>query len=1267
MRRFAILRFVLLTAVASASAGGLRPSAEAAPLAVPSLGLIPASGPAGMTITAVGSGWTFGNAPYVIYWEVKGGTQLGTFSPDGPGNWSTSITIPGGASAGPHSVVACEGSFEFEQCASATFTVVPPTATVTPTRTRTPTLPPGVTPAFILTPTFTPTRTPTPLSGCRDELIQVSPRDYYADLGGVAAADLVLDVILTDPATSVVRVYTANIGSALYTQWPDPLPGTTVDAEPDPTDPNRWRLTVRDFPVRLGYNQIGVDISPTCGWSQAYFQFYNGDEPTPTLRPDACGGLGLPTDNVITFDGSSTEGYQTIVARDYGVRFERSMQLLRPREISPRSSYGVGASIEAMEFGSAMLPIRMAFDRPLSALGVFVGMEEAMYVTGEVTASLIVYGYRPGSDELVRLGADSTTFPAAATDVVHCLKFEAAEGALIAWALVEYADSGGGSIAERRIIDDLTLVYAEAELPPDAPPVVEITAPADRASVPGTTVHLRATIREDVDLERVAFQIDGGPETRLGAWPSATDPTAYFTGITFSTAIMEPGRTHLLTVTAYDGAGHFAQDTVTVLVPTPVPTIDIQAVKLEAVQVVQCLDNDRCADNAVPMVLGKPTWVRVYVRAEGGVPRNPISGRLCRGRVATCDSGMVLPVNEITPDADEDPVANDRASLEASLNFIVPPAWLAEGTLELTAFVNYREEDLDEIRTDNNVVQASVRVVPARALTVMFSQVTVDGLTPPLSEMWVFADWLARVFPVARITAVGRAPLPGNLDLSDTEGGGCGRSWNRLLDALRAAYVWSGGGTPYYLGLVPNGANTGGVIGCGEMGGRISASITSGGTRWGPIVGAQELGHNFGRRHATTCGNADNPDPAYPRRDGLLDDMGFDTAIRQLYPRDSSYDYMGYCGGPDNTWTSVHTYLSLLSILPRAEAAPSAARLAAPYVADGVPSLVGGGQISPDGFTLERGFYRASLAEDIEDGLPLGPYTVHLRDAAGAVVYARDFGVIPLSNDEPSDSGFVQIILPDLPEVAEIVFLYNTSEIGRVSASGSPPQVAIVEPAGGEDWGDSGVHTIGWQASDADGDALRFNIQVSADGGASWSSLAVDVADATSLSVDSANLPGGNLLFRVLASDGLNTSQSATASAVTVGAKPPLVHIGAPADGDWVPAGEAVVFRGYATDIEDLVVDDGAFVWSSDRDGELGRGPTLWGLPLSAGDHLITLTVTDRSGASASQTVRISVGTPEAAGPARPPLALLLVALGGLLLLGSIGGIAFYLMKSRRA
>jgi hypothetical protein len=345
--------------------------------------------------------------------------------------------------------------------------------------------------------------------------------------------------------------------------------------------------------------------------------------------------------------------------------------------------------------------------------------------------------------------------------------------------------------------------------------------------------------------------------------------------------------------------------------------------------------------------------------------------------------------------------------------------------------------------------------------------------------------------------------------------------------------------------------------------------------------------------------------------------------------------------------------------------------LAARASADGGPILIGGGLISPESFQLEHGFYRTTLAQGSNDGLPVGPYTVQLQDIAGGVLSERDFGLIPLSNSESSDGGFFHIILPDVPETAQIVFRYGGQEIGRVSASPNPPQVRLLSPAGGEDWSAGGVQTVAWEASDPDGDRLRFTLLLSSDGGVSWSPVVADLSGATSVSVDTANLPGGSLVFRLLASDGLNTALAESSAPVTLTDKPPMMHLAAPADGDAFPTGETVVFRGFAMDLEDVVLEDSAYRWSSNVDGDLGSGPTLWAVPMSPGAHQVTLTVTDRDGNAVSQSVAITVGVPlgEAGGPPRPTtaLGLLLILAGGAFLLISAGGIAYFLLRGRRA
>ena len=99
------------------------------------LDFLPPSDFAGETISASGTNWTFSvNSPYKIFWQSKGGDELGEFTPSPAGSWLEEITIPESATPGAHQIVACEGfGGDFQVCTEATFTVLaPPTATPTP-------------------------------------------------------------------------------------------------------------------------------------------------------------------------------------------------------------------------------------------------------------------------------------------------------------------------------------------------------------------------------------------------------------------------------------------------------------------------------------------------------------------------------------------------------------------------------------------------------------------------------------------------------------------------------------------------------------------------------------------------------------------------------------------------------------------------------------------------------------------------------------------------------------------------------------------------------------------------------------------------------------------------------------------------------------------------------------------------------------------------------------------------------------------------------
>jgi hypothetical protein len=63
-------------------------------------------------------------------------------------------------------------------------------------------------------------------------------------------------------------------------------------------------------------------------------------------------------------------------------------------------------------------------------------------------------------------------------------------------------------------------------------------------------------------------------------------------------------------------------------------------------------------------------------------------------------------------------------------------------------------------------------------------------------------------------------------------------------------------------------------------------------------------------------------------------------------------------------------------------------------------------------------------------------------------------------------------------------------------------------------------------------------------------------------------------------------------------------------------------------DMEDGSLSDGSLVWSSDRQGELGIGPTVALNTLEPGTHIITLTATDSYGISVRTSVLINIAYP---------------------------------------
>jgi hypothetical protein len=85
----------------------------------------------------------------------------------------------------------------------------------------------------------------------------------------------------------------------------------------------------------------------------------------------------------------------------------------------------------------------------------------------------------------------------------------------------------------------------------------------------------------------------------------------------------------------------------------------------------------------------------------------------------------------------------------------------------------------------------------------------------------------------------------------------------------------------------------------------------------------------------------------------------------------------------------------------------------------------------------------------------------------------------------------------------------------------------------------------------------------------------------------------------------------------------PAVHISSPSNGASFTEGASLGFAGSASDKEDGDLGVG-LVWVSNRDGEIGRGPSFQKV-LSAGSHTVTARVTDSSGAGAEARVDLTI------------------------------------------
>jgi hypothetical protein len=291
------------------------------------------------------------------------------------------------------------------------------------------------------------------------------------------------------------------------------------------------------------------------------------------------------------------------------------------------------------------------------------------------------------------------------------------------------------------------------------------------------------------------------------------------------------------------------------------------------------------------------------------------------------------------------------------------------------------------------------------------------------------------------------------------------------------------------------------------------------------------------------------------------------------------------------------------------------------------------GAINPDGSVTLLPWYHLSPPLGLAPAMPTttaGEYVIEAVDAVSRTLVSERFD---LAYVDPSGlktgAGFFGVIMPFPHGTAAFRIKHGEQVLRVVPVSPHSPTITITAPTAGQVI--SGSYTITWQSNDADGDRLYHRLEYTPDG-QNWRALATNITQ-TQFVENFDNLPGGQQFrIRILVTDGVNTTE-ATSPPFVVPPKPPEVFITSPKPGARYMFGMNVSLSGRAYDDQDGgLYSEAALVWSSDRDGILGRGRSLNLETLSAGPHTITLSATNSIGLTGSASVTITIeafaGTP---------------------------------------